>query len=422
MNKQITDILSSIGIKNVGFCDFADVRDHLLDCRAKSRLPQNAKTIIMCVFPYKVIEESPEFLSRYAAVPDYHVICGQKLSAACENLKEKYPQNNFEWFCDNSPIPEVHTAATASLGVKGDNGLLITKEFGSFVFLGEIVTDLELDCAKSYAECAHCGICQKTCPVKMDKKDCLSNLSQKKKLDQSELEILRKNKILWGCDICQNACPMNNGAKCTDITEFIDGYRNIYALGEDTACRPYTWRGEEVIKRNFENLVKLPRRKAMRLKNYDYNTQGAYFITICTQNRKEILSDIVVGTGVLDCPKTVLSNYGKIADSNINEMSNFYDNLSVDKYVIMPNHIHLLISVKNFEHGQSGTPVPTNANSVVSRFVSTFKRLCNKEYKKNIWQPRFHDHIIRGEEDYKEIWEYIDTNPQKWRDDEFYVE
>ena len=90
--------------------------------------------------------------------------------------------------------------------------------------------------------------------------------------------------------------------------------------------------------------------------------QGAYFITICTQNRKEILSDIV------------------------------------------------------------GTPVPTNANSVVSRFVSTFKRFCNKEYGKNIWQPRFYDHVIRGDEDYKEIWEHIDTNPQKWHDDEFYVE
>ncbi|MBR6501931.1 MAG: transposase [Clostridia bacterium] len=168
-------------------------------------------------------------------------------------------------------------------------------------------------------------------------------------------------------------------------------------------------------------LNNLPKRKPIRLKNYDYNTQGAYFITICTQNRKEILSNIVVGTGVLDCPKTILSNYGKIAKKYINEISNFYDNLSVDKYVIMPNHIHLLISIIKSENGQSGTPVPTNVNSVVSRFVSTFKRFCNKEYTKNIWQPRFYDHVIRGEQDYKEIWQYIENNPAKWEDDEFYT-
>lgn len=254
MNKTITDILNANGIKNVGFCAFDTVKNNLLNCRAKSRLPQNAKTIIMCAFSYKVKEEPPKYLSRYAAVPDYHKVCDNILENACQILSIKYPQNKFEHFCDNSPIPEVYAAAVAGLGVKGDNGLLITKKYGSFVFLGEIVTDLHIKCENKYSECNHCGKCKAECPVKLDKSNCLSNLSQKKQLDYDELKILKKNNILWGCDICQNKCPLNQKATTTDIKEFINGYRNEYIMGEDTTDRPYTWRGEGVINRNYENL------------------------------------------------------------------------------------------------------------------------------------------------------------------------
>lgn len=254
MKTTITDILSVYGIKNVGFCAFDSIKDHLLECRAKSLLPNQAKTIIICAFPYKVKETPPIFLSRYAAVPDYHTVCGDVLENACTKLKEIYPQNNFEYFCDNSPIPEVHTAAIAGLGIKGDNGLLITKEHGSFVFLGEIVTDLYIECKNNYSECNHCGKCKTACPVSLDKHECLSDLSQKKKVSEQDLLTLKKNNILWGCDICQNACPKNKGTKCTDIKEFSNGYRNEFTIGEDTANRPYTWRGENVIKRNYENL------------------------------------------------------------------------------------------------------------------------------------------------------------------------
>lgn len=256
MKTTITDILSKKGIKNVGFCVFGEVEGHLIDCMAKSRMPKNAKTIILCAFPYKVNKESPKHLSRYAAVPDYHTVCGNMLKQSCKALKEKYPQNEFEYFCDNSPIPEVHAAAVAGLGVKGDNGLLITKEYGSFVFLGEIVTDLHIACENKYDECTHCGKCKTACPVNLNKADCLSNLSQKKKLNDSELQILKNNNILWGCDICQNICPLNQNAKTTDIKEFLSGYRDEYIIGEDTTNRPYTWRGENVIKRNYENLIK----------------------------------------------------------------------------------------------------------------------------------------------------------------------
>ncbi|MBP3441852.1 MAG: transposase [Clostridia bacterium] len=156
----------------------------------------------------------------------------------------------------------------------------------------------------------------------------------------------------------------------------------------------------------------LPERKINRLKNYNYNTPGSYFITICTENKAEILSEMLVGTGVLDRPKNVLTEYGKIADKQLKRMSDFYSNISVDKYVIMPNHIHLLLTIRNVPDGPSGTPVPTN--SILARFISTFKRFCNKEYGRNIWQRGLYDHIIRNEEDYIETLSYIENNSLKW--------
>ena len=85
-------------------------------------------------------------------------------------------------------------------------------------------------------------------------------------------------------------------------------------------------------------------RHIMRLPDYDYNTPGAYFMTICTKDKQCILSRIV-GTGVLDGPKNILSRYGMVAEKYINQMNEYYDHISIASYVIMPNHIHLLLCV-----------------------------------------------------------------------------
>ena len=188
----------------------------------------------------------------------------------------------------------------------------------------------------------------------------------------------------------------------------------------------------------------LQKRKTPRYQSYDYNRAGAYFITICTQNRQCILSRIV-GTGVLDCPRPELTEYGRIAEKYIRQLNDFYNHISVDGYVIMPNHIHLLLLIKEdrMDNGQSGTPVPTSgenenrigngqsrtpvptnvarANSTCAQFISTLKRFCNKEYGKNIWQARFYDHIIRSRDDYNEHISYIDENPVRWFYDELYA-
>ena len=165
--------------------------------------------------------------------------------------------------------------------------------------------------------------------------------------------------------------------------------------------------------------TELPKRKRNRLKNHDYSTSGAYFVTVCTKDKKKILSQIV-GGDVLDAPPHIkLSQYGQIADKRINELNDFYDDIGITNYVIMPNHIHFILVV--LENGASRTSPPTQ-HSILSQFVSTFKRYCNKEYGHNIWQRSFHDHVIRNKNDYEKISKYISENPLKWQYDCFYTE
>ena len=165
-----------------------------------------------------------------------------------------------------------------------------------------------------------------------------------------------------------------------------------------------------------------PTRKPTRLKNFDYNTIGAYFITICTQDRRQILSRIPVGVDVLGDPYDVeLLPCGIIADKCIKQIDEFYDHISVERYVIMPNHIHILLFVRECRSPKSSIPT-SKQTSTVSHFVSTFKRLCNKEFGRNVWQRGFHDHIVRGGEDCDNIVRYICENPMRWFYDELYSE
>lgn len=162
-----------------------------------------------------------------------------------------------------------------------------------------------------------------------------------------------------------------------------------------------------------------PKRKPNRLPGYDYSSPGAYFITICTKNRKCILSRIV-GGGVLDAPDIYLTDIGKIVERHLCEMNAVYTFIHTEKYIIMPNHIHLIVAISGYApEGSSGTPTPTNM--LIPRYISTFKRMCNKDIGKNIWQRSFHDHIIRNENDYRKIWEYVDGNAQKWQEDCFFT-
>lgn len=163
--------------------------------------------------------------------------------------------------------------------------------------------------------------------------------------------------------------------------------------------------------------MELPRRKPNRLPYFDYSTPGAYFITICTKDKKCILGHIV-GGGDLDAPQISLTEQGIIVQNNI-ELSDQISNIYVDKYVIMPNHIHLIMFVdRTAANGTSTSP----ANAAIPHFVSTFKRFCHKVAGEQLFQRSYHDHVIRGEKDYLKIWEYIDNNPARWNEDCFYRE
>ena len=157
----------------------------------------------------------------------------------------------------------------------------------------------------------------------------------------------------------------------------------------------------------------LPKRKNIRLKNFDYSKQGAYFITICTQNKKYLLSNII------DDDNPHLLMCGKIADKWINKIAEKYPQYTVDCYVIMPNHIHLLLSVMNGE--EASTSVVSVVGWLKYQITKEFN-LINDTPKTKIFQRSFYDHIVRNYNDYEEIYKYIFENPLKWRYDKLYTE
>ena len=143
--------------------------------------------------------------------------------------------------------------------------------------------------------------------------------------------------------------------------------------------------------------MELPQRKKNRLENYNYSENGAYFITICVKDRKKILSDIV-GDDAHIVPKRI----GLIVEKYIKNAR------EIEKYIIMPDHVHMIIRINN---GTMRASSPTNR---ISSIVRSIKVLATKEVGKPIFQRSFYDHIIRNQEDYNEIWEYIENNPKKW--------
>ena len=152
-------------------------------------------------------------------------------------------------------------------------------------------------------------------------------------------------------------------------------------------------------------------RKQNRLEKYDYSQNGYYFITICTAEKSKLLCDISVGANCVR-PQTALSEIGKLVDENIDRLNGIYENVRVDKYVVMPNHVHLILVI------QSGR---TQFAPTVSRIIKQFKGKITKQLGFCIWQKSFYDHVIRDEKDYLRIREYIENNPGKWAEDKYFI-
>ena len=150
-----------------------------------------------------------------------------------------------------------------------------------------------------------------------------------------------------------------------------------------------------------------PKRKHPRLKNFDYGSDGAYFITICTKNRRCLLSHIVGrGLAPADTCNITYTPLGKIAETQLLLLESRFASLTVDQYVIMPNHIHMLLRIER--DGAQGAARPT-----VEQIVRSVKIMIRKKTGVSPFQRSFYEHIIRGYQDYCETWEYIHNNPIK---------
>ncbi len=154
-------------------------------------------------------------------------------------------------------------------------------------------------------------------------------------------------------------------------------------------------------------------RKPTRLPHYDYSTPGAYFITICTQDRKNLLGRII-GGDVLEAPSVRLSSFGEVVEACIASSKQVHG-IHIDKYVIMPNHIHMILQIVSADE-RPATP----ANERLPRYISGLKRLVHKQTGAKLFQRSYHDHVIRDEKDYQRIWQYIDSNPALWEKDCLY--
>lgn len=160
--------------------------------------------------------------------------------------------------------------------------------------------------------------------------------------------------------------------------------------------------------------MELPKRKQNRLAEYDYSTPNAYFITICTDNRKNLFWTNV--GAVIDRPDNVpLTNLGLIARQSIHDIPKHYPAITIDHAVIMPNHIHLLLQINTDANGRSMI-APT-----ISTVVRLMKGAVSKQAGFTVWQKGFYDHVVRNEKDYLEVWNYIEGNPSKWAEDKLFV-
>jgi len=160
---------------------------------------------------------------------------------------------------------------------------------------------------------------------------------------------------------------------------------------------------------------RLPKRKHVRLNHYDYSTAGAYFITICTQNRRCLLSHIV-GRGLAPA-EIEYTVYGQIAREQLLLLEQRYPLLKIDRYVIMPNHIHAILLLKE--------TADSSHRPTIMDIVCAYKSLVTRQCKKvrpidKLFQISFFEHVIRGQQDYNEIAVYIMNNPKQWELDRFY--
>lgn len=227
------------------------------------------KCAIMLLIPY-FVDTAEGNISLYARSRDYHLFCDELFPRLCEKLEAAFG-GKFVGFADKSPIEETDAASRAGLGKIGDSYVIINEKYGSFVFIGEILTtvspealgcDLSSEFEPTY--CDHCGACRRACPMVTEGRECLSALTQKKgELNSDERDYIERYGSVWGCDICQLACPLVRAAiksgEKTPIEFFREQRINVLSSDivknmsdEEFSSRAFSWRGRNTVIRNIE--------------------------------------------------------------------------------------------------------------------------------------------------------------------------
>lgn len=238
--------------------------------KAEGLCPHPA-TVLVAAFPYYA-GPRPGNLSLYARGMDYHLVLLHRLEMVIRLLRQEEPQGIFVPGADNSPLPEREAAWQAGLGLRGENGLVILPPYGSWIFLGTILTDRSLPVAAKAPSppCARCGKCIASCPggalsphgFCTDR--CLSHLTQKKgELPPGAAALVKTHPLIWGCDRCQTVCPYNAGAAHSPLPEFREGLVDTLTAAdlegltnrqfkETYGQRAFAWRGPAPLRRNLD--------------------------------------------------------------------------------------------------------------------------------------------------------------------------
>ena len=162
------------------------------------------------------------------------------------------------------------------------------------------------------------------------------------------------------------------------------------------------------------------KRKHIRLRDYDYSQAGIYFVTICTKNRRCILSK-VVGRGLAPAVPQ-LTDCGRMVEEELFALAGRYPTVFIERYIVMPNHFHGLIGLRESAAGAS--PRPT-----LMQILGAFKSLTTRRWNEmtgqageKLWQPGYYEHVLRDDNDFLSHWLYIEHNPEQWAKDEYYQE
>ena len=261
--------LAAEGITECGFLPRSHFR--ILNERLMQRCG-DVQSAVMFLIPYRcaTLPRDGLNISLYARVKDYHTYFSALAGRLTEVLTGRFPGERFYGFCDHSPIDEKAAAAQCGLGILGRNSLLINRTYGSFVFIGSLLTSMVLcgeESDRTTAFCCGCGRCKRSCPVSaitgtgIDRARCLSAITQKKHKTPEEEALLRKTGAVWGCDICQLVCPMNAAAAYTEIPFFKNSFADMLSAAsieamsdEEFALYAFSWRGRNVITENIRRV------------------------------------------------------------------------------------------------------------------------------------------------------------------------